>query len=172
MVENNRLFDEFDTKKLEDFSADNLDSFRDQVFITPENIQLVNDLLRFGYMNNQFSSSGPISRSLKLYNFRYTSTGDKKESLGLQPGEVWKINTLSMAEQGSGTATISFALFEPANGDQSFFAVHSTTSQEPVPVTSDSFPEVFITSDFQLNNLVNNTGGTAVEVDLTLVRVR
>ena len=47
MEEKNRLFEEFDTKKLEDFSADNLDSFRDQVFITPENIQLVNDPLRF-----------------------------------------------------------------------------------------------------------------------------
>ena len=172
MEEKNRLFEEFDTKKLEDLTADNLDSFRDAVFITQENIDLVNDLLRFGYMNNQFSSSGPISRSLKLFNFNYTSTGNKLEDLGIQPGEVWKINTLSMAEQGSGTATISFALQEIASGDQSFFAIHSTTSQEPVPVSSDSFPEVFITSDFKLNNLVNNTGGTAVEVDITIIRVR
>jgi len=167
----NRLFTNFDTKKLEELTADNLDSFRDQVFIEAENVDLVNELIRFGVINNQISLAGPLSRNLILKTFRYTGTGNNYEDLGIQPGEVWAFNTLSIAEGGSGTATVSFALYDGT--DQSFFAVHSTTSQEPVPVSADSMGSpIYITSDFKLNNLVNATGGTHVDVDVTLIRVR
>jgi hypothetical protein len=169
----NRLFQQFDTKKLEDLTADNLDSFRDQVYIQKSNSDLVNDLIRYGVMNNQISLSGPISRSMKLFTYRYTGTGNNYEDLSIAPGEVWAFNTLSIAEGGSGTATVSFAIYDPVSTDQSFFAVHSTGSQDPVPVSADSMGSpIYMTSDFRLNNLVNATGGTHVDVDLTIIRVR
>ena len=173
MEEKNRLYDQFDTKKIENFTADNLDSFRDQVFIEQSNDELIKDLIRTGIIANQLSLSGPIPRTLKLLNFNYTTTGNNKETLGISDGEVWQLNTLSIAEQGSGTGTVTFLLEDKVSGDASVIAVGSTTSQEPVAVANEGVGSpIYITSDFYFNNLVNSAGGTSVEVDITLIRVR
>ena len=154
------------------FNVDTFDQVKNQVTLQLTNLELLNVLNTIGQVTSLQSQSGPIPGTLKFFNFVFNSTGNNYKTLDIKPGEVWRINTLSIAEQGTGTGTISFALEEVASGEQSFFAVHSTTSQEPVPVTTDSFGDIFITSDFRVNFLVNNAGDAGVHADITIIRVR
>jgi hypothetical protein len=147
----------------------------DNLFLNDMSEDELRRLALIGAARQSFSasSSGPIPGTLKLLSFRYTTTGNNFEDLGIEEGEVWQLNTLSIAEGGSGTATVSFALYDPITTDQSVIAVQSTTTQQPVAVASEGVGSpIYITSDLQLNNLVNNTGGTHVDVDLTIIRVR
>ncbi len=165
------VYEQLRTIKASDLTRTQLDVVRDPLFLDAASEDVLRRILLIGSVTDQLSLSGPIPRTLKLFTFRYTGTGNNYESLDIGVGEVWAFNTLSIAEGGSGTATVSFALYDGT--DQSFFAVHSTTSQEPVPVSADSMGSpIYITSDFKLNNLVNATGGTHVDVDLTLIRIR
>jgi hypothetical protein len=170
MDEKNRLFEEFDTKKLEELTANNLDSFRDQVFIEDKNRHLVNDLIRFGKISNQLSSSGPMTRTMKIIHEQYTTTGNKDVDLGIGAGEVWQLVGMSMKENGSGTATFSLALYDGSN--EVFIAVKSTTTQEPVPILDLGHGPIFFDSNVGLRNVVSNTGGTSADLDLCIVRVR
>ena len=160
------LYQQLRSKKLEDLTPDQLDEWRDQIFVNGDNEDDIRRLILLYVASGNLGTS-PIPRTLKLLNYAFTSTGNNYEDLGINPGEVWKINTLSMAEQGTGTATVSFSLYDGTH--QSFFAIQSTTSQEPVVI--DMYSPIYITSDFRINMLVNNTGGTGVEVDISLIRV-
>lgn len=172
-AKDSRIYDLFKGKKIEDFTANDLDKLRDTVFFEADSEDLLRRIILFGAVSGQQTFAGPIPRTLKLLTFRYTGTGNNYEDLGIGDGEVWAFNTLSIAEGGSGTATVSFALYDPVSTDQSFFAVHSTGSQDPVPVSADSMGSpIYFTSDMRLNNLVNATGGTHVDVDISLIRVR
>jgi len=92
MEEKNRLYDQFDTKKIEDFTADNLDSFRDQIFIEESNEKIMNDLIRLGTIANQLSFSGPISRSIQVIQTTLTQKDVAGREIIYTPGagEVWR----------------------------------------------------------------------------------
>ena len=173
--EKSSIYQDVKTETLQELTPDQFDAFKARMFA--EGVNGLEDeyrrLLLLGLASDKISTSGAIPGTLKILTFRYTTTGNNYEDLGVNEGEVWAFNTLSIAEGGSGTATVSFALYDPVSTDQSFFAVHSTGSQEPVPVSADSMGSpIYFTSDFRLNNLINATGGTHVDVDLTMIRVR
>jgi len=169
------IYHQLNSTKLGDLTNAQFAIVRDPLFLNDVSEDELRRLALIGQARQSLSasSSGPIPGTLKLLSFRYTSTGNNFEDLGIGEGEVWQFNTMSMAEGGSGTATITFTLYDPVSGDQSVFAVKSTTTQEPVPISELAVGSpIYITSDLQLNNLVNNTGGTHVDVDLTMIRVR
>jgi len=171
MEEKNRLFEEFDTEKLEAFSADNLDSFRDQVFIEEGNRDLVDDLIRFGYMNNQFSSSGPISRTQKIVQQTYTSTGSN-DFFVPGTGEVWQVVGGDTLASG-GTGSIQWQL-KDSSGVLALIFQTSVSGQEPIGQNSTNnnlLLPIYVTKE---NSLVANvsTVATSVRASISFIRVR
>ena len=60
----NKLYEDFKTKDvLDGITANNFDSLKNNGFITPENKEFFDDLIRVGYLSGQLSSSGPIPGS-------------------------------------------------------------------------------------------------------------
>lgn len=168
-----RLLSQWTTKTLggsTKLSVDDYHLIQDRVHIQEGNLDAIHLTNAVGQATNTQSQSGPIPGTMKLHNADYDGTGNNFIDIAENPGEVWMLNSLSMAEQGTGTATITFAIYEPASGDQSVFAIGSTTSQEQVAI--DTLTPIYFGYGFQMNALVNNTGGTSVHIDFTAIRVR
>lgn len=171
MEDKNRLFEEFDTEKLESFTADNLDSFRDQVFIEEKNRDLVDDLIRFGYMNNQFSSSGPISRSQKIVQATYTSTG-ANDFFVPGTGEVWQLVGGDTLGTG-GTGSIQWQL-KDSSGTVALIFQTSVSGQEPIGQNSTNnnlMLPIFVTKENFLVAQVSAVA-TSVRASISFIRVR
>jgi hypothetical protein len=166
----NRLFQQFETLKLEDFSADNLDSFRDQVYIEQSNSELVNDLIRYGVINNQISFSGPLSRTQQIIQVTQTSDVGAYDIFKPNPGEVWICNGGDLLTSG-GTGKVNFSL---TNGSEyAYIGSSSVSGQEPI--TTDNLDGVignlFITSDVWLVGDAT-TFPTSTRVTMVFIRVR
>lgn len=169
---NNRLFQQFDTKKLEDLSADNLDSFRDQVYIQKGNSDLVNDLIRYGVINNQISFSGPISRSQKIIQATYSSTGDDADFFKPDPGEVWVLVGGDTLGNG-GTGSIQWSL-KDSDGTTCLIFQTSVSGQEPIGQNSTNnnmMLPVYVTSDNWLYANISAVA-TSVRATMSFIRVR
>lgn len=189
MEEKNRLFEEFDTKKLEEFTADNLDSFRDQVFIEDVNRDLVNDLIRFGAIANQISLSGPISRTLDSKSATIPDKGTANRQTIHTPGagEVWRCIGLSAtwSLDANPTFVVQVGDADPyaTMVECTFNATARTTYGEPIvnEVTNSGTreggfnPDIHYTKDYPLKVLFDYGGTTittAPVVTAIVVRVR
>jgi len=186
MEEKNRLFEEFDTKKLEEFTADNLDSFRDQVFIEEKNKGLIDDLIRFGAIANQISLSGPISRTLdsKSVTIPDKDVANRQTIHTPGAGEVWRCIGLSATWSLSSNPT-----FVVTVGDDAVMiectvnATARTTFGEPLlnEITDSgtreggSIPDIHYSKDYPLK-VFWTYGGTTITtapvVTAIVVRVR
>ena len=171
MEEKNRLFEGFDTEKLEAFTDDNLDSFRDQVFIEERNRDLVDDLIRFGYMNNQFSSSGPISRTQKIVQATYRATV-ANDFFVPGTGEVWQVVGGDTLASG-GTGSIQWQL-KDSSGTVALIFQTSVSGQEPIGQNSTNnnlLLPIYVSKE---NFLVASVSAvaTSVRASISFIRVR
>ena len=114
MEENNRLYDQFDTKKIDEFTSFNLDSFRDQIFIEESNEKISNDLIRTGILSNQLSSSGPMPGTCKTITLTTSTDGSYVELFRPSEGEVYQIMSAHMAKSGAGTTIHSNSYYDDA----------------------------------------------------------
>ena len=101
----NKLYTDFVGKNVQDgITADNFDSLKDNGFITPENKEFFEDLLRTGWLSGQLSSSGPLIGSIqfKTVNGVDNSTGYVDFGDG-----IWAVQDVIVYYTG-GSGTISF----------------------------------------------------------------
>ena len=176
MDEKNRLFEEFDTKKLEELTADNLDSFRDQVFIEDVNRDLVNDLIRFGIISGQISLSGPMPRTSIIATSEVTYTTEStvtQELFKPGAGEVWVYNQASVRMQG-GTSGITLHLGadEVTTTNNIMLGQESSSGIQPFDLVGQQSP-IYVTRENYLiaTHYSLGTGETST-VKCCLVRVR
>lgn len=176
MEDKNRLFQQFDTKKLEDLSADNLDSFRDQVYIEKSNSELVDDLIRYGIINNQISFGGPITRTAKQVSSQVTYSGAAtvtQECFKPNPGEVWQYNQASVRMQG-GTSGITLMLGDDTTTSTNnvMLGQESSSGVQPFDLVGQMSPLYITSEQYLIAQHYSLTTGEESEVRVSVIRVR
>jgi len=144
MEKKNRLYDQFDTKQINEFTADNLDSFRDQIFIQESNEIISDDLIRTGILSNQLSSAGPIVGTMDVYEIEVTSSGSgvaKFLNSGTAPaGQIWQVYSFGISPSGvSGTVSYEVRIFG-ASGTSTEFLSGSSSLNSSFPLQEDFGP--------------------------------
>ena len=176
MEEKNRLYDQFDTKKIEDFTADNLDSFRDQIFIEESNEKITNDLIRTGIISNQLSFSGPIARTAEQHVSSVTYSGAatvNQELFKPGTGEVWQYNHASVRMQGGNSGITLFLGNDLTTSTNNvMLGQESSTGTQPFDLVGQQSP-IYITSDhYLIAQHYSLASGESSEVRVNVIRVR
>ena len=109
----NKLYSDFATRDvLDGISADNFDSLKNDAFITPENKEFFEDMLRVGWLSGQLSSSGPMPNTCQIIETAVTGSNIDTTIYTPVAGEVWQIIGIGMymsdATVQSGTAYIKY----------------------------------------------------------------
>lgn len=172
MADVNRLYDQYDTKKLEDFKADNLDSLRDTVYLMEKNTGLIDDMIRAGVITNQLSSSGPISRTQQIIQTTYTSTGDDADFFKPGAGEVWMLLGGDTTSSG-GTGSINWSL-KDSDGTLALIFQTSVNGQEPIFQNSNNnnLPTPIYISDQNWLYANITAVATNIRASISFIRVR
>mgnify|MGYP003652381820 FL=1 len=98
----NKLYTDFVGRDVQDgITAGNFDSLKDNGFITPENKEFFEDMLRTGWLSGQLSSSGPMTGTLQ---YKTVPGVDNAVSyLDFGPG-VWAVmDIIALYTGGSGS---------------------------------------------------------------------
>ncbi len=167
MQEKNRLYDQFDTKKLNEITADNLDLFRDQIFIEETNEKISDDLIRTGILSNQLSSSGPIPATGRIQ--QITRSSDGTTTL-FRPsvGEVWQLTAADATAVGGG---IRFK-FQLTNGTRIVEIKDASVSGATDPIDLSTVPLYIDRNVYLQINISSITGSEVGTVNAAFIRVR
>lgn len=108
----NKLYTDFIGRDvLDGISADNFDSLKNDAFITPENKDFFEDMLRVGWLSGQLSSSGPMPNTGKIVTTQFTAASQTKTVASANAGEVWQVMGACanrVAASGSFTFVLQF----------------------------------------------------------------
>tara|TARA_R100000654_G_C2686211_1_gene127907 strand:+ start:590 stop:1120 length:531 start_codon:yes stop_codon:yes gene_type:complete len=171
----NKLYTDFKGRDvLDGISADNFDSLKDETFITPENKQYMEDLLRVGWLSGQISSSGPMPNTSFNTTVSITASGEGngKDVFNPKAGEVWSLQGMSFSENISGNATVYVGL-KDSSGDIVFFSI-DTTGGDPWSPDNEFNKMVYVDQNMTLFVYVFGTfsGSDKVDCSFNLIRVR
>jgi hypothetical protein len=162
----NKLYTEFVGRDvLDGISADNFDSLKNDAFITPDNKEFFEDMLRTGWLSGQISSSGPMPNTGIIQTVSETVSGNVT-SLVFRPaaGEVYQ---LTGASTGSLTGTrIELFISDGVNNVEIGAETAGATQFDPF----GSAP-IFIDNNVYLNAFLIGGSGT-MEVAVSMIRVR
>jgi len=114
----NKLYEDFKTSDvLDGITADNFDSLKNQAFITPQNKEFFEDMLRVGWLSGQISSSGPIE--VKYVELELGG-GDDDPTIFFQPspGQIWQLNWGQW--QGDGSSNFLYQGIDSTGARPSF----------------------------------------------------
>jgi hypothetical protein len=112
----NKLYTDFVGQDvLDGITAGNFDDLKNSAFITPENREYFEDMLRVGWLSGQISSAGPLTGSLKTF----TINGVNNAVSYLDFGEgVWQIEDIvAIYSGGSGTINFRLYVYDPNDGN-------------------------------------------------------
>lgn len=136
----NKLYSDFATRDvLDGISADNFDSLKNEAFITPENKQFFDDMLRVGWLSGQLSSSGPMTGTLQYKTV--TGVDNAVSYVDFGPG-VWAVMDI-IAQYTGGSGTIQFRGYHYDGTTPLEWYYGSTTSTTSFSYNADSqFDEI------------------------------
>jgi hypothetical protein len=167
--ENSILYQQLRSKKLEDLTPDQLDKWRDQIFVNGDNEDDIRRLILL-YIASGNMMTSPIPRTQKLVQATYTSTGDDADFFKPDAGEVWQLVGGDTLGNG-GTGSIQWSL-KDADGKTALIFQTSVSGQEPIGQNSTNnnmMNPVYITSD---NWLYANISAVATSVRATMSFIR
>jgi hypothetical protein len=167
MEEKNRLYDQFDTKKVNELTADNLDSFRDQIFIEESNEKISNDLIRSGILSNQLSVAGPIPGTGRIESVSRTSDGTDtifRPSIG----EVWQFIAGDCTAVGGGVR-FKFQLYD---GSTTIEIKDQSVSSSTDPVDLTTVPLILDRNVYLRVNISSISTGESGTVNCAFIRIR
>lgn len=167
--EKSLLYQQLRSKKLEDLTPDQLDEWRDQIFVNGDNEDDIRRLILLYFASGNLGTS-PIPRTQKIVQATYTSTGDDADFFKPSPGEVWQLVGGDTIGTG-GTGSIQWSLKDD-DGNLALIFQTSVSGQEPIGQNSTNnnmMLPVFITSD---NWLFANISAVATSVRATMSFIR
>ena len=170
----NKLYTEFIGKNVQTgITADNFDILRRESFITPENKQYFDDLIRIARISNQMSASGPIPGTMRNATTNATSSGTQYTIWSPSIGEVWQVcGAFSTSGSGlSGTVFLEVKLRDQVNLTTVEIISTSTTSGTDVPMTETTQNPIYVDENMALQ--VEATGTfSSITFAVPLIRVR
>ena len=150
---------------LDGISADNFDSLKNNAFITPENKEFFEDMLRVGYLSGQISASGPMPNTGIIQVVDETAGSGNNFYTILQPkaGEVYQLIGVST---GAVNATrVELVLYDGTSyvevGAESAAATQFDPIINPIYVDNNVYLQAFV---------VAQTGQTVINT--AFIRVR
>lgn len=162
------LYQQLRSKKLEDLTPDQLDSWRDQIFVNGDNEDDIRRLILL-YMASGNLGTSPIPRTQKIIQKTYTSTGDDEIFFQPSPGEVWQLVGGDTLGTG-GTGTINWSL-KDSDGVLALMFISSINGQEPIGDNSTGLKyPIFITNENFLFANVTSVA-TSVRASLSFIRI-
>jgi len=171
----NKMYEDFKTRDvLDGISADNFDSLKNDAFITPENKEFFEDMLRVGYLSGQISSSGPMPNT--SFNIEVSVTGsgagNGKDVFSPKAGEVYKVQTVSTSEDVTSNPIIYIGAKDSA-GVVAYFIVDTSAGSPHVP-DNENNNSFFIDQNMTLFCYAFATFpvGSSVDFTFNLIRVR
>jgi len=168
----NKLYTDFIGRDvLDGISADNFDSLKNDAFITPENKNFFEDMLRVGWLSGQLSSSGPMPNTGKIITTAFTGPGETKTVASANAGEVWQITGASgLVSGGSGSAVFVLGITDGVNTVR--VESLSFTGNNEFNITSTAGP-LYIDENISLS-VVSSGGSFPTEATclISLQRVR
>ena len=175
----NKLYTDFVGRDaLDGISAGNFDSLKNDAFITPENKEFFEDMLRTGWLTGQLSSSGPMPNTCKIVTAVGTASSAITDIYNPSAGEVWEVQGFAINRTGlSGTIVSRLIATDGAQTttiDMSMIWLSST--QDPVSANEDGFHKFYIDQNITLKGTTYFGGGfpvgESVEYQVLLSRVR
>ena len=168
----NKLYTDFKGRDvLDGISADNFDSLKNDSFITPENKEFFEDLLRVGWLSGQVSSSGPMPNTGKIVSEAFSGSGQTKIIATANAGEVFQImGVAGKVTSGSGTGTIVLSFTDGVNDVR--IESGTITGNNEFNITSTAGP-LYIDQNLSIQGV--SSGGsfpTEITVFVALQRVR
>lgn len=139
---------------------------KDDAFITPENKEFFEDLLRTGWLSGQISSSGPMPNTGQIIEISLTSSSATSGDVYVpKAGEVWQIT-------GASTGTVNASRVELFLKDSTGTAVEiGAETSAATQFDPDGWNPVYICNNVKLAYFISNlTGDTTFKV--ALIRVR
>ena len=171
----NKLYTDFRGRDvLDGISADNFDSLKDETFITPENKEYMEDLLRVGWLSGQISSSGPMPNTSFNTSVSITASGDGngKDVFSPKAGEVFSLQGMHFEENISGNAVMYVGL-KDGSGVITYFSI-DTTGGSPWSPDNEFNKMVYVDQNMTLFVYAFGTfsGSDKVDCFFNLIRVR
>ena len=168
----NKLYTDFKTRDvLDGISADNFDSLKNDTFITPENKEFFEDLLRTGWLSGQISSSGPMPNTGKIVKTNFTAPSQNKIVASANAGEVWQVMG-ACANRVSASGTFTFVISFTDGVDSVRIESLTGSGYNEFNITSTAGP-MFVDQNISLE--CDSSGGsfpTDVDILVALQRVR
>lgn len=177
--EKNKLYSDFRTRDvLDGISADNFDSMKNEAFITPENKDFFEDMLRVGWLSGQLSASGPMPNTSKILTATATASSQNVTFFTPAAGEVWSIQGFAQNKSGTFTAGVTGYLIvddgsQTTTIDMVVRRISSSTA-DPQEDTDFGTP-VFVDQNMTVKYRPYSTGfgaGASVEGQIYCIRVR
>jgi len=173
----NKLYTNFVGRDvLDGISADNFDSLKNDAFITPENKQFFDDMLRVGWLSGQLSSSGPMPNTSKILLASATASSQNVTFFTPAAGEVWSIQGFAQNKVGSFTAGVTgYLIVDDGSQTTSIdMVVRRISSSTADPQEDSDFgTPIFVDQNMTVKYRPYSTGfGDSVEGQIYCIRVR
>ena len=173
----NKLYTDFVGRDaLDGISADNFDSLKNDAFITPENKEFFEDMLRTGWLTGQLSSSGPMPNTSKILTASVTASSQNATFFTPAAGEVWSIQGFAQNKVGTFTAGVTgYLIVDDGNQtttiDMTVRRINQSTA-DPQEDTDFGTP-IFVDQNMTVIYRAYSTGfGDSVEGQIYCIRVR
>ena len=167
----NKMYEDFKGRDvLDGISADNFDSLKNDAFITPNNKDSFEDMLRVGWLSGQLSSSGPMPNTGVIKKVAVSANSTRYTVFQPAAGEVFKLIGAEIEETaGSNSKAGILELFD---GTDSVRLIYESTAGEiefqPIP------NEIIIDNNCYLTfNASSGFGaGETADIKAGFIRVR
>lgn len=174
----NKLYSDFATRDvLDGISADNFDSLKNDAFITPENKEFFDDMLRAGWLSGQLSSSGPMPNTGEIASVEIDTSSLDYTMKTPGAGEVYQVVGISAAANatlGSLTGVTLYIKLYDGTTTMTVLEWTGSGSIEP-PDTTYNVPLMF-DNNLTLQGRIYKTGGLgageSVYLRAAIIRVR
>jgi hypothetical protein len=174
----NKLYSDFRTRDvLDGISADNFDSMKNEAFITPDNKDFFEDMLRTGWLSGQLSSSGPMPNTGEIASVEITVSSADSVMKAPKAGEVYQVVGISAsanATLGSLSGVTLYIKLDDGTTSMTILEWSGSGSIEP-PDTSYNVPLMFDNNLTLVGRIYKSGGlgaGEAVNLRAAIIRVR
>lgn len=140
---------------------------KDDAFITPENKEFFEDLLRTGWLSGQISSSGPMPNTAKIVRIDLTASSATSGTVFTPAaGEVWQVTGASTGAVNA--ARVELNLRDNSSGELVEIGAETSAATQFDP---DGWNPVYIDNNVSLSYFISALSGDT-NFKVAFIRVR
>ena len=147
-----------------------------QIYLSEENVELLETVKLLGEVTNRRSSSGPMSGTAKIVASSISTSGDTTIPFTPGDGEVWEFQGVDAERAGSGQILYQLYLVDSTNGTEVYF-YYMKSSDSNVLFFSDADSNyfnspIYFDENVTLKCRATDSGGTLTSVTFSVAVIR